>query len=52
MNLYGREKRSVERKEKEAARKRKHDDEMSQQSGNLVFCQKYFSIWYNLIINL
>lgn len=32
MNLYGKEKRSMERKEKEAARKRKHD-EMSQQSG-------------------
>lgn len=38
MTLYGQEKRAQERKEKEDARKKKHDEQMAQQKGNSAYC--------------
>lgn len=37
MILYGREKRAQERREKEEARKRKYEEELCRQAGNLKF---------------
>lgn len=47
MTLYGREQRSQARKEKENARKRKHEEEISQQRGNTAWLCS--NILYNLL---
>lgn len=50
MKLYEREKRAEVRKEKEDARKRKHEEEMSQQKGIVAIFERIYYLDYLYIV--